>query len=81
MKLPGCKTWSLGMCKSSLGQQSYNVEVAGQIYWRNRRQLRATSEMAPLGTVDDLTLDKESPSQPVNDKHLLLAFHYRRVLA
>ena len=34
--MPGCKTWSLGVCKSTLGQQSYNVEVAGQTYRNNR---------------------------------------------
>ena len=61
MKLPGRKTWGLEVCKSSMGQRSYNVEVAGQTYRRNRRELRETSEMAPLRTVDDLTPDEGEP--------------------
>ena len=50
------------MCKSSLGQRSYNVEVDGQTYRRNRRQLKVTSETAPIGTVDDPTPDEGGPT-------------------
>ena len=60
MKLPRGKT-CFGVCRSSLGQRSYNVEVAGQTYRRNRRQFRATSQIEPLGTLDDLTPDEGEP--------------------
>ena len=80
MKLPGRKTWSLGVCKISLGQQSYNVEVYGQTSRKNRRQLRVTSEMAPLGTVGDLMPDEGGPEPISQRQNLLLTFRYHRVL-
>ena len=81
MKLSGRKTWSLGACKRSMGQRSYNFEVAGQTYRRIRRELSDTSEMAPLGTVDDLTSDEGEPEPTGQRQTFVVTFRCRRVLA
>ena len=47
MRLPGREEWSLGTCTRALGNRSYEVEVCGRRYRRNRRQLRLTPETAP----------------------------------
>ena len=47
MRLPGREEWSLGTCTRALGNRSYEVEVCGRRYRRNRRQLRLTHETAP----------------------------------
>ncbi len=47
MKLPGDTQWSLGSCVRALGDRSYEVEVSGRRYRRNRRHLRVTKESAP----------------------------------
>ena len=47
MKLPGDTKWSLGSCVKILPNRSYEVEVAGRRYRRNRRQLRTTAETPP----------------------------------
>ena len=47
MRLPGREEWSLGTCTRALGKRSYEVEVCGRRYRRNRRQLRLTPETAP----------------------------------
>ena len=39
MILPGDRRWSLGQCRRVLGHRSYEVEVNGARYRRNRRQL------------------------------------------
>ena len=56
MKLPGEKKWSLGHCTRPLGRRSYEVEVEGRHFRRNRRQLRSTIE--PCSPIDE-------PSSPV----------------
>ena len=55
MRLPGDRRWSLGQCRRVLGQRSYEVEVNGSRYRRNRRQLRSTAELPNMDTaVDDV---------------------------
>lgn len=57
MKLPGEKKWSLGHCTRPLGRRSYEVEVEGRRYRRNRRQVRSTLESTPV------------PSNPTEEPH------------
>ena len=57
MKLPGEKTWALGHCTRPLGRRSYEVEVEGRRYRRNRRQVRSTFESPPV------------PSNPADEPH------------
>ena len=38
IKLPGNNEWSLGRCITTLPNRSYEVEVAGRRFRRNRRQ-------------------------------------------
>ena len=47
MKLPGDTQWSLGSCVRGLSDRSYEVEVSGRRYRRNRRHLCVTKESAP----------------------------------
>ena len=47
MKLPGDTHWSLGTCIRKLDNSSFEVEVSGRRYRRNRRHLRATNELSP----------------------------------
>ena len=47
MRLPGRQEWTLGTCTRVLKNRSYEVEVCGKHYRRNRRQLRQTPEMPP----------------------------------
>ena len=51
MKLPNATKWTLGMCTRILGNRSYEVEVSGRKYRRNRRQLRASQERPPIPAV------------------------------
>ena len=53
MKLPGDTKWSLGSCVKTLSNRSYEVEVAGGHYRRNRRQLRLTAETPPPPSVEE----------------------------
>ena len=55
MRLPGREEWSLGTCMKALGNRSYEVEVCGRRYRRNRRQLRLTPETAPPMSLVELT--------------------------
>lgn len=47
MRLPNETKWTLGTCTNVLGNRSYEVEVSGRRYRRNRRHLRATQEKPP----------------------------------
>ena len=44
MRLPGKKRWSVGTCIRQVAQRSYNVNVDGAAYRRNRRQLLCAGE-------------------------------------
>lgn len=57
MKLPGEKKWSLGHCTRPLARRSYEVEVEGRRFRRNRRQLRSTMEPSP------------EPCSPIDEPH------------
>ena len=54
MKLPGEQKWGLGVCTRSLGRRSYEVEVEGRTYRRNRRQLRSTPEPLPRNGAEEV---------------------------
>ena len=55
MRLPGDRRWSRGQCRRVLGQRSYEVEVNGSRYRRNRRQLRSAAELPNMDTtIDDV---------------------------
>ncbi len=51
MKLPNATKWTLGTCTRILDNRSYEVEVSGRKYRRNRRQLRASQERPPTPPV------------------------------
>jgi hypothetical protein len=64
MRLPADKHWSLGTCIRALNNRSYEVEVRGKRYRRNRRHLRVTKEMAPLPPlVPEYSDYQKEPSQ------------------
>ena len=65
MKLPGNRKWSLGSCVETLPNRSYEVEVTGRRYHRNRRQLR-TAETPPHTTLEDLPNNDVDVTSPVN---------------
>ena len=44
MRLTGKSSWSAGVCKGLVGPRSYEVEVGGQLYARNRRHLIPTNK-------------------------------------
>ena len=54
MRLPGEQKWSLGVCTHSLGRRSYEVEVEGRTYRRNRRQLCSTPEPPPRNDAEEV---------------------------
>ena len=56
IKTPGQRKWSRGVCLGKAGLRSYDVEVNGQIYRRNRRHLLDTMEL-PIAdnTIEDNT--------------------------
>lgn len=54
MRLPGKQEWTLGTCTRVLRNRSYEVEVCGRRYRRNRRQLRSTPEIPPPISSQDL---------------------------
>ncbi|KAK2556143.1 Uncharacterized protein P5673_021722 [Acropora cervicornis] len=62
MKLPGEQKWSLGRCSRLLGRRSYEVEVDGRCFRRNRRQLRSTLESSPVPSCNN-----EEPHQTENE--------------
>ena len=65
MKLPGDPKWSLGSCVKVLRNRSYEVEVAGRCYRRNRRQLRTTAESPPPQPLEENLLhDDHSAKSP-----------------
>ena len=68
MKLPGDKKWSLGSCVKALPNRSYEVEVAGRRYRRNRRHLRTTTEAPPHATLEDLPNNDADVTSPVNSQ-------------
>ena len=39
MRLPGRDTWTTGTCTKKAGPRSYEVQMGGSMYRRNRRQL------------------------------------------
>ena len=53
MKLPEDTKWSMASCVKAFPNRSYEVEVAGRRYRRNRRQLRATAEIRPSPSLED----------------------------
>ena len=61
MKLPGDNRWSLGTCVRALDNRSFEVEVCGRRYRRNRRHLRATKEMAPPPNAKDSQIELSEP--------------------
>ena len=63
MKLPGCHEWSLGTCTRILNNKSYEVEVCGRQYHRNRHHLQFTLEKTPPLSQPDFTLP-DPPSKP-----------------
>lgn len=57
MQLPGEKTWTPGLCVGQSGPRSYNVNVGGREYRRNRRQIMSTKE-PPLTPDIQITSDQ-----------------------
>ncbi|CAB3995152.1 Hypothetical predicted protein [Paramuricea clavata] len=62
MKLRGDNRWSLGTCVRALNNRSFEVEVCGRRYHRNRRFPRATKEMAAPPNAKDSQIE---PSEPI----------------
>ena len=74
MKLADNDKWSLGSCVKALPNRSYEVEVVGRRYRRNRRQLRMTAEAPPINfsESDDppLTSQEAEPIAPSQNSAL-----------
>ena len=71
MKLAGDTKWSLGSCFKALPNRSYEVQVTGRSYRRNRHQLRTTTEAPPQTTLEDLLnndADVTDVTSPVNSQ-------------
>lgn len=66
MRLPGKQEWTLGTCTRVLRNRSYEVEVCGRRYRRNRRQLRSTPEIPPPISSQDLVLPDAYPLKAWN---------------
>lgn len=56
MRLPGEQKWSLSVCTHFLGRRCYEVEVEveGQTFCRNRRQLHSTPEPLPWNSAEEV---------------------------
>ena len=52
IRLPGEKSWTSGICHGYAGPRSYNVCVGGNIYGRNRRDIRSSTSQEPQLEVD-----------------------------
>ena len=63
MRLPDERNWSMGRCVRILCNRSYEVEVNGSQYRRNRRQLRSTAEPLDAPTHTD---DIDEPPHEIN---------------
>ena len=61
MRLPGKKRWSLGTCIRQVAPRSYNVNVDGATYRRNRRQLMCAGEFP---VIDPLEYNGSSRDDP-----------------
>ena len=57
MKLHGQTRWSRGICLGKCGSRSYDVEVEGQVYRRNRRHL------LDADVSSDSTLRESAPNE------------------
>ena len=60
------KTWKLGTCVRDLGNRSYDVNVDGVDYRRNRRDLRATKEGTDPSEM--ILGDQEGPSVTIENE-------------
>jgi len=47
MRLPGENTWTMGKCIKTVGPRSYEVQVGGNMYRRNQRQLILIDKATP----------------------------------
>ena len=67
MRLPGERNWSMGRCLRILSKRSYEVEVNGSRYRRNRRQLRSTVELLDVPTntddIDEINMPDQVPQR------------------
>ena len=59
LRLPGQTTWTAGVCQGAVGPRSYEVQVGGSRYRRNRRQLIHTEEalLDPFQGLENPKLD------------------------
>ena len=66
MKLPGKETWTKGICVKKVNKRSYDVEVEGKKYRRNRRHLLKTNELppGPYIDIDEYDLRQNSKELP-----------------
>ena len=60
MKLPSQDTWSAGTCIGLAGPRSYDVQVGGRQYRRNRRHLIPAQEVVP----SENSMEEESRDLP-----------------
>lgn len=63
MRLPRKQEWTLGTCTRVLKNRSYEVEVCGRRYRRNRRQLRSTTETPPPINLQDIGPPNTGPPE------------------
>lgn len=67
MRLPTDEHWLLGTCIRPINNRSYEGEVGGKRYRRNRRHLRATKELPPTSSVAlEYGNSQNEPGQKVN---------------
>ena len=66
MRPPGQRKWTLGHCTRPLGLRSYEVEIDGRRFRRNRRQLRSTPELpsAPRTEIEESTTQTRGQTIP-----------------
>ena len=62
IRLPGQKIWTPGTCERNVGPRSYEVQVGGSTYRRNRRDIRKSSQEPPL------TAEFETSEVPVEQR-------------
>lgn len=73
MRLPQSDRWTLGTVRRMVAPRSYEVEVAGAIYRRNRRHLQATQERVVPRIAEDEEVTRrddlaESPDRDATTK-------------
>ena len=63
MRQPGENTWTIGKCIKTAGPRSYEVQVGGSKYRRNRRQLILIDKATPTEELTTTAPEEEGTRQ------------------